>query len=375
MITINMYSPLMDYQNHRSEYQMAINEVLESGCFINGPHIKQLEKQLCLFTGADYCIATSSGTDALLVALMSLNLKPNDEVITVGLTWISSAEVISLLGLIVKFVDVDPESYLMDLDKLESMITEKTKCIIYVSLYGQFKDPIKLMNIAKNNNLWVIEDAAQSFGSYIIHDNTIINSCNWAHISTTSFFPSKPLGAYGDAGACFTNSKYLSDKMKAITNHGGLERFKHTYIGLNARMDTIQASILLVKLKYLNNALQRRREIAKMYNDGLANLKELILPKIYINSHSSWAQYTISIIEDTFTRDQLITKLKNEGINTSIFYPIGIHQQKCFTDLYGNTQLPVTEKLCKYILNLPLYPELTNQQINYIINTIINFYH
>lgn len=371
---INMYSPIPDYNNHKEEYQSAINKVLESGLFINGPEIAELEKQLSDRTKSKYSIAVSSGTDALLISLMALDVKVDDEIITVGHTWISTAEVISVIGAKPIFTDVD-FNYLMDLNKIEEKITSKTKGIIYVSLYGQFNNHEKLMKIAKNHKLWVIEDAAQSFGCYVIDDNNIINSCNWADISTTSFFPSKPLGAYGDAGACFTNNDLLADKMKAIRNHGGLKRFEHKYIGLNARMDTIQASILLVKLKYFDKALERRREIAEMYNIAFGDMNEIIIPKTDNNCYSAWAQYSLIIIDGKYTRDQIISKLKDKNINTSIFYPIGIHKQICFTERYGSTTLPITDWVCSHIINLPLYPELSNDEIKYIITSIKELYH
>lgn len=370
-----MYSPCKDYKNHKDEYDNAVLKVMYDGNFINGIQIKELEQRLSEYIGDKEIksIAVSSGTDALLIALMALGIKENDEVITVAHTWISSSEVISLIGAIPVFIDIDKDTCVMDVNIIEKYITKNTKAILYVNLYGNMPDIDKLLNIAKKNSLWVIEDAAQSFGSTYKG----MNSGNFGDISCSSFFPSKPLGAYGDAGACFTKNLNLYDKMCAIRNHGGLERFKHNYIGINGRMDTIQAAILLVKLKYFKESLKRRQEIAKIYDDEFQEfVKDNIIKiaKLTDGVKSSYAQYSIIVIEGKNKRDNIVNNIKKNNINISIFYPIGLHKQKCFENVLNkyNIMLDNTDWICDHIFQIPLYPELTDDEIKYIINTVKN---
>lgn len=382
---VPMFTPLRDYQRHQEEYDQAISQVLNHGRFINGPEISQLEEQLQKYLGQTdlNAICVSSGTDALMVALMALDLKPEDEVITVAHTWISTAEVISVLGAKPVFCDIKADTFLMDLAKVPELITPKTKGIIYVSLYGQSEHPSKIRTLAKEHNLWVIEDGAQSFGA-VSSDG--IKSCTWADISCSSFFPSKPLGCYGDGGACFSNNTNLSDKIRAIKSHGGLERFNHQYIGLNARLDTIQASILLVKLKYFKQQnLNRRREIADYYTQAIlthqqqqeqTNRKIKLNPPIKVdNGQPAWAQYSILLTDnqtDLTTkelRDQIVEELKNRGIQVAIFYPKGLHQQPCFNN---NQNLAVTDLVCDSILNLPLFAELEPTELEKITTILFN---
>lgn len=361
-----MYDPKREYNNHKEEIDNAIFNVVNNGNFINGKEVNELEMRLKEYVDVNYCVCVSSGTDALLVALLSLGIKPEDEVITVSLTWISSSEVISLIGAKPVFVDVD-DIYCIDVNKIEDNITSKTKAILAVNLYGNIPDYNKIRDIADKYNLYVIEDAAQSFGSMRFNKK----SCSFGDIGCTSFFPSKPLGCYGDGGACFTNDKDLYMKIKSIANHGGLERFKHNYIGLNARLDTIQASILLTKLNWFDETIIKRSRCADYYLKNIHNIN-IKLPKHY-NDINAWAQFTLLCNTNEF-RDKLYEYLKQNNINISIFYPIPLHYQKCFNYLgYVKGDLPFTEDLCKRIINIPCYAELTIEEQDYIIKHINEF--
>lgn len=364
-MNIPMYTPTRDYQAHKEEYQQALNEVLESGMFINGPQINVLEKKLSEYVGVPHALAVASGTDALLIALMALDVKPEDEVITVAHTWISSSEVISVLNAKPIFIDIDPSTFVMDLDLIEQKITPKTVGILYVSLYGQFGDYQKLEALGKKHNLWIIEDGAQSFGATSIG----VKSCSWGTIGTTSFFPSKPMGAYGDAGACFTRDEALATKMKAIRNHGGLVRFKHDYIGINGRMDTMQAAILNVKMKYFPECLANRQKIADFYTQQLKSVVGVKTPETFEGMNSAWAQYSLLITADWITRDEIMEKMKKQGIGINIFYPKGLHEQSCF-GVVGKVHLPNTDYVCKNVLNIPLYSELTLEEAQYVVDCL-----
>lgn len=362
---IPMYTPTRDYQLHKEEYQQALNEVLDTGMFINGPQINVLEKKLAEYVGVPHAIAVASGTDALLIALMALGVKPDDEIITVAHTWISSSEVISVLNAKPIFIDIDPNTFVMDLDLIEKKITSKTVGILYVSLYGQFGDYKRLEDIGKKHNLWVIEDGAQSFGAW----SDGVRSCSWGTIGTTSFFPSKPMGAYGDAGACFTKDDVLATKMKAIRNHGGLVRFKHDYIGINGRMDTLQAAVLNVKMKYFPECLEHRQKIANFYTEQLASVDGIKTPTTYEGMNSAWAQYSLLVTADWINRDEVMDKMKKLGVGINIFYPKGLHEQPCF-GVIGKVELPNTNYVCKNVLNIPLYSELTMIEAQYIVDCL-----
>jgi UDP-2-acetamido-2-deoxy-ribo-hexuluronate aminotransferase len=373
MQKIQMYDPKIEYNLHKEDIDNAIHNVLNHGIFINGPEIKELEKKLVNYVGAKHCITVSNGTDALKIALLALNVGINDEVITVAHTWISSAEVISIINAKPVFIDIDEKTFNMDPLKLENAITKKTKAIIVVSLYGQVADMDKINEIASKYNIPVIEDGAQSFGATYKGKK----SCNLSIIGTTSFFPSKPLGCYGDGGACFTNDDELAKKIYAIKSHGGLERFKHEYIGLNGRLDTIQAAILNVKINYFEDTIQKRIRCANYYTEQLNELqiKNIIkLPYINDNCSSAWAQYSI-LTSDKSTRDNIVKYLQNNNINIAIFYPTPLHTQKCFSYLnYKIGDLPITENICDTIFNLPCYAEISKETQDYIITKIYEFF-
>jgi len=350
------------YQLYKDEIDKAIQTVLDKSNYIMGEDITQLESALQDFSGAKHAICCSSGTDALLLALMALDIKPGDEIITTPFTFIATSETIALLHAIPVFVDIDEKTYNIAPQLIEEKITSKTKAIMPVSLYGQPSDMQKIQNIANKHNLKVIIDGAQSFGS-TYKDKT---DSSLGDISCTSFFPSKPLGCFGDGGAVFTNNDLLAEKMKSLRMHGQSERYHHKYIGMGGRLDTIQAAVLKVKLKYYEKDLTLRQEVAKKYTKALKD-KDLILPYTDDNTTSAWAQYSLRVKN----RNDLQIQLKEAGIPTAVHYPLPLHLQECFKYLgYKIGAFPISEKVSQEILSLPMNPYLSDDEINYI-STII----
>jgi UDP-2-acetamido-2-deoxy-ribo-hexuluronate aminotransferase len=370
-LPINMYDPTREYSIHGNKINAAIHKVISQGKFIGGPEVYELENKLAEYVGVKHCITVANGTDALQIALMSLNIGLNDEVITVAHTWISSSETISLLGAIPVFVDIESTTFNIDPTKIISKITNKTKAILVVNLYGHQANYSELHKIADKYNLSIIEVGAQSFGA--IQNGK--QSCSFGTIGTTSFFPTKPLGCYGDGGACFTNRDDLALKIRAIKNHGGTQRFFHDYIGVNSRLDTIQAAILLEKIKYLNDTLTNRNYIANLYTELLGDLEQqgkLILPKTLPNNYHVWAQYSI-ILKSSEKRNNLVEKLKESDIHTAIFYPKPLHHQNCFKYLdCKQGDLPITEMICDTIFNVPCYGEFSKKEVEYVCEIIKN---
>lgn len=351
------------YQEHKEEFNKAINEVVTSAQYIMGPQIKAFEENLNTFTGSHHSITCSSGTDALLLALMAIDIKPGDEVITTPFTFIATGETIALLGAKPVFIDINEDDYNIDTSKIEAKITSNTKAIMPVSLYGQTADMDAINSIAEKHNLVVIEDAAQSFGATYKGKK----SCNLSHIGCTSFFPAKPLGCFGDGGAIFTNDTTLAEKIRSIRVHGQTRRYHHKYIGLGGRLDTLQAAILDVKLKYYDNDIKRRQEVAKNYSENLKGTDKLILPKIEEERTSVWAQYSIRVKN----RDDIQAKLKGMGIPTAVHYPKPLHLQECFQYLsYNKGDFPVSELVSNEIMSLPMNPFLTLGDINFIAKSL-----
>ena len=351
----------LQYQIYKKEIDSNIQAVLNNSNYILGEEVEIFEKNLQNFTGAKYAISCSSGTDALLLALLAIDIKPGDEVITTPFTWVSTSEMIALLKAKPVFIDIDPGTYNIDTNLIEAAITKKTRAIMPVSLYGQPADLEHIQVIAKKYNLKVIIDGAQSFGS-TYNDKT---ESNFADISITSFFPSKPLGCYGDGGAIFTNNNKYAEKIKILRVHGQNERNYHRYIGICGRMDTIQATILNAKLPFFSDELEKRKNAAKQYSSGLKNL--LQTPIIKPNRTSSWAQYTVKFEN----RDYLKSELKKKNIPTLVFYPIPLHLQACFKYLnYFEGDLPIAETISKKVLSLPINAFITKEQIHYVIKSI-----
>ena len=340
-----------------------IQKVMDHGQFILGPEVREVECKLAQYTGSKHCVTVSSGTDALLIALMALEVGAGDEVITVPYTWISTAEVIALLGAKPVFVDIRPDSWNMDSALLEATITDKTKAIMPVSIYGQCPDIDAINKIAHKYNLPVIEDAAQSFGATYKDKK----SCNLSTIGSTSFFPSKPLGCYGDGGALFTNDDELAEKFRWIRIHGQERKHHHPILGVNGRMDTIQAAILLEILEVFPDEVARRKEIGERYTTGLNNLNDLETPLIAENNSSVFAQYTIL----SKNRVSIQSNLKEKDIPSVSYYSVPLHLQPVFKNLGHNGVFPIAEKVANQCLSLPMSPYLSEHDQKNVINTIL----
>ncbi|MBW6488779.1 DegT/DnrJ/EryC1/StrS family aminotransferase [Sulfurimonas sp.] len=359
---INFIDLQAQYKRYEKEINSEVLEVFASAQFIGGEKLNSLERNLAAYTGAKHAIGCSSGTDALLLALMALGVGAGDEVITTPFTFISTAEVIALLGAKSVFVDIDEQSYNIDPAKIESHITERTKAIMPVSLYGQCADMDAINEIAAKYELPVIEDACQSFGATYNGKK----SCNLSTIGCTSFFPSKPLGAYGDGGAIFTNDDELATKMRMLLNHGQNERYKHKYIGINGRLDAVQAAILDVKLKHFDEEVKLREEIGSRYIDLLEDA-DVITPKIADGGTSVYAQYSIRVKD----REEMIAKLSAAGVPTAVHYPVPLHMQEAFKDLgYGEGDFPISELVSKEIMSLPMSAFLSEAEQDFVVDAI-----
>jgi len=359
---INFIDLKAQYQAYKEEIDSEVLEVMASAQFIGGEKLTKLEQSLAAYTGAAHAIGCSSGTDALLLALMALDIGPGDEVITTPFTFIATAEVIALLGAKAVFVDIDETTYNIDPTLIEAAVTEKTRAIIPVSLYGQCADMDAINAIASAHSLPVIEDGCQSFGATYKGRK----SCNLSTIGCTSFFPSKPLGAYGDGGAVFTSDDALAEKIRMLLNHGQNERYKHKLIGINGRLDAIQAAILNVKLAHFDQELTRREAIAERYT-RLLKESRVQTPFIPPYNRSVFAQYSIR----TPHREALTAHLESQGIPVAIHYPMPLHLQESFSDLgYTPGDLPVSERISTEILSLPMSPFLSEKDQDSIITAI-----
>lgn len=360
-MTIDFANLQKHYLLYKDEIDTAVNAVMNKCNFIMGEEVLQLEKSLSAYVDVKHAITCSSGTDALQLALMAINIQPGDEVITTPFTFIATAEMIAHLGAIPVFVDIDENTYTIDPAKIEAVITEKTKAIIPVSLYGQTSDMDAISAIASHHNLIVIEDAAQSFGATYKGKK----SCALSDIGCTSFFPAKPLGCFGDGGAIFTNDDFLAEKIRSMRVHGQSKRYHHQYIGIGGRLDTIQAAVLNVKLKHYEKDLANRQKVAGIYNTLLKNKYKT--PFIARECTSAYAQYSIRV----HNRERVQEKLKEHGIPTAVHYPMPLHLQECFGYLgYSKGDFPISEKISEEILSLPMNGFLTDDEIEYIVNTL-----
>ena len=347
---------------YKEEIEEAILKVARDCNFIMGSQIDELERNLEKFTGSKYAISCSSGTDALLLAMMALDIQPDDEIITTPFTFFATAETIAFLKAKPVFVDIDEKTYNIDPKKIEEKISSKTKAIIPVSLYGQPCDMDEINQIAKKYNLKVIVDGAQSFGSTYKG----ISDSNLGDISCTSFFPAKPLGCYGDGGAVFTNNQQLATKIQTLRLHGQSIRYHHQYIGMGGRLDTIQAAVLNVKLKYYPKDLKLRQDVADKYTKVL-NEKNIETPFVKNDRTSAWAQYSIRVQN----RTELQTKLQNLGIPTAVHYPMPLHVQECFKYLnLKEGDFPISEKVSKEIMSLPMNPYVSDEEIEFIVGSL-----
>lgn len=344
----------------RPEIDAAIARVLEHGAYILGPEVTELEGRLATFVGAAHCIACANGTDALQIALMALGVGPGDEVITPSFSYIATAEAAAVLGASVAFVDIDPTSYTMDPAGLESAITPRTKVIIPVSLYGQCADYDAINAIAEDAGIAVIEDAAQSFGA----NYRGRKSCNLTTIATTSFFPSKPLGCYGDGGAIFTSDEELAVRLRQIARHGQDRRYHHIRVGVNSRLDTLQAAILLPKLAILDDEIATRDRVAERYRAALADIAGVTLPSVRDGDRSAWAQFTVRV-ED---RDRVQEALKDKGVPTAVHYPLPLSRQPAVARL--DIPTPHSDEAARTVLSLPMHPYLSERNIETIVGAL-----
>lgn len=336
-----------------------IQKVLAHGQYILGPEVHELEEKLSVYTGAKYCITCANGTDALQIAQMAFGIGPGDEVITPGFTYIATAETVAVLGAKPIYVDINPKTYNLDVEQLEAAITPRTKAIIAVSLYGQCADYDAINAIAAKHNIPVIEDAAQSFGASYKGKK----SCNLTTVACTSFFPSKPLGCYGDGGAIFTNDEALATVIRQIARHGQDRRYHHIRVGVNSRLDTLQAAILLPKLEILDDEMQARQRVAETYNQLFTEAGITTVPFIEAHNQSAWAQYTIQVDN----RDEIQAKLKEQGIPTAVHYPIPLNKQPAVAD--ESAILPVGDAVAERVVSLPMHPYLQLSEIFIIVNT------
>lgn len=356
---INFIDLQAQYRAYKEDIDREIGEVLSSAQFIGGPKLQKLEAELSAYSGAAHAIGCSSGTDALLLALMALDVKTGDEVITSPFTFIATAEVIAFLGAKAVFVDIDEATYNIDANRIEDAITDRTKAIIPVSLYGQCADMDAINAVADKHKLPVIEDACQSFGASYKGKK----SCNLSTIGCTSFFPSKPLGAYGDGGALFTSDDALAEKIRMLLNHGQNERYKHKYIGINGRLDAIQAAVLGVKLSHFDDEVEARERIGMAYSEKLAECN-VVTPVIAEERTSVYAQYSVRVKN----RETVSKALNEKGIPTAVHYPMPLHLQEAFAPLgYKKGDFPVSERVSEEIMSLPMSPYLSEEQQDVIV--------
>lgn len=356
--TIPFVDVSAQYRAYRGEIDSAMQDVVSSGRFILGPVVEALEEELAKYLGAKHCIACSSGTDALLLAFLALGVDRGDEIITTPFTFFATGEVIRLLGATPVFVDIDERSYNIDASLVEAAITDRTRAIVPVGLFGQTADMDAIRAIAKRHDLPVVEDAAQSFGA----EYKGRRSGNLGDIGCTSFFPAKPLGAYGDGGAVFTDDDERATLLRSLANHGQGERYHHLHIGINGRLDALQAAVLRVKLAHFDEERERRNRNAARYTDAFSSLASVTAPVIMPGQTSTWAQYSIRISE----RDDVMRELARDGVPTAVHYPLPLYRQDALSDLNLNpAAFPVTERVCKEIMSLPMcaFLETANQDV------------
>jgi len=361
------------YLKIKTEVDAAIQEVLDSAAYINGKAVQEFTTALNNYTGSKYTITCANGTDALQIAMMALGLQPGDEVITPSFTYIATTEVVALLKLTPVFVEVDAKTFCIDPEAIRKAITPKTKAIVPVHLYGHPANMEAIMQIATEHNLYVIEDNAQAIGGdYLFSDGTKKKTGTIGHIGCTSFYPSKNLGAYGDGGAIFTNDAELAEKMKMIANHGQKRRYYHDLVGCNSRLDSIQAAILNIKLKELDNYIAARRSAAAFYDKAFAGHKKITTPYTAPYGNHVYHQYTL--ILEGVNRDGLNEWLAEQKIPSMIYYPVPGHRQKVF-EAFGQKgyDLQITDWLTERVISLPMHTELDNEQLSYIVTQTLNY--
>ena len=378
MRPIQMVDTRSQYQRIKAEVDKAVMDVMDSSAFINGKPVLEFAANLSSYLGVKHTVPCANGTDALQIAMMALGLKPGDEVITPSFTYIATTEVIALLGLTPVFVEVNPRTFCIDPSAIEKAITPKTKAIVPVHLYGHAAPMAEIMEIATKHNLYVIEDNAQAIGcDYIYEDGTIKKTGSIGHIGATSFYPSKNLGAFGDGGALFTNDVELAEKMRIIANHGQTRQYYHDMVGCNSRLDSIQAAILDIKLRHLDEYIAARRKAADFYDQAFADEKTIITPYRAENCKHVFHQYTLQLDvgkDHSTYRDGLKQFLSEHSIPAMIYYPVPGHKQKMFATFGSATQeLPVTDWLTERVISLPMHTELDEEQLTYITSKVLEY--
>lgn len=374
IMQIEMVDLKGQYNKIKTEIDQAIISCIASTSFINGPAVKEFQLKFEQYLGVKNVIPCANGTDSLQIAMMALNLKPGDEVICPAFTYVATAEVIGLLGLTPVMVDVDRNTFNLTASEIEKAVTSKTKAIVIVHLYGQSSDMEPIMKLAEKHNLYIIEDNAQSIGAdYTFSDGRVSKTGTIGHIGSTSFFPSKNLGCYGDGGALMTNDDELANKMRMIANHGQEKKYHHKVLGCNSRLDTIQATILNIKLRYLDYYSSARNEMANFYDVVFSTIDELEIPARQLNSTHVFHQYTLKVKNGK--RDELQKYLTDNGIPSMIYYPLPLYKQEAFQQFVSSDfKLHTTEKLCDEVLSLPIHTEMNIDQLNYICNCIKSFF-
>lgn len=373
MKEIRMVDLKGQYARIKDEVDSAILSVIESTSFIKGPEVKFFQDSLASYLGCSNVISCGNGTDALQLAMMALDLKPGEEIITSPFTFVATTEVIKLLKLKPVFVDIDPFTYNIDADKIEKAITSLTRAIVPIHLFGQCSDMEKIEAIAEKYNLFIIEDAAQALGAdYIYNGGKKKKAGTIGNIGCTSFFPSKNLGAFGDGGAIFTEDPELGKKIQFLVNHGMTKKYYYEYVGVNSRLDTIQAAILSVKLKYLDKYNYARQKAAAFYDNAFKSISTLTIPAKSDFSTHIYHQYTLRIGKGK--RNSLQTYLDKNSIPSMIYYPVSLHLQAAYRDLgYRVGDFPISEQICNEVLSLPIHTELNDQQLEYITEKVIEF--
>ena len=363
------------YHHIKDQIDQAVIDCISSTAFINGPEVKEFQTNLEHYLGVKHVIPCANGTDSLQIAMMALGLKPGDEVICPAFTYVATAEVIGLLGLIPVMVDVDPKTFNVTAKDIESAITSKTKAIVPVHLYGQSCDMEPIMKLAEKHNLFVIEDNAQAIGAdYTFADGSKAKTGTIGHIGSTSFFPSKNLGCYGDGGALMTNDDNLAIKIRMIANHGQEKKYYHKVLGCNSRLDTIQAAILKIKLKHLDQYSSARNTMSAFYDEAFSNIKELEVPSRQNNSSHVFHQYTMKVKNGR--RDELQKYLVEKGIPSMIYYPLPLYKQEAFQQFVSSDyKLETTEQLCDEVLSLPIHTEMNSDDMNFVCTSIQSFFN
>jgi dTDP-4-amino-4,6-dideoxygalactose transaminase len=373
MKNIQMVDLKSQYARLKDRIQPAMDEVISSCSFIKGPALREFEANLADYLGVRHVIGVANGTDALQIAFMALDLEPGDEVIVPSFTYVSTAEVIGLLGLVPVMVDVDIHTYNIDIAKAYPLVTPKTKAIVPVHLYGQSAPMDEVLAFAKEFNLFVVEDNAQAIGGdYVRSNGTSLKTGTLGDIGCTSFFPSKNLGCFGDGGAMFTDDDQLAVRIRMIANHGQPRKYIHSILGVNSRLDTLQAAVLNVKLSELDDFAARRQTVAAKYNAAFENVEGIVCQEVVPYSSHVYHQYTVRILNDK--RDELQEYLKINGIPSMIYYPIPLYKQEAFAVYHDGISHDVTETLCKEVLSFPIHTEMEVEVQDYIIKTIIEYF-